>query len=210
MIVIGLTGSIGMGKSTTAKMFAEEGVPVNDADAVVHDLYRSDAVAPVGEAFPGTIKDGAIDRQELSRQLSASPEKFPVLEAIVHPLVRRREVDFLIRYRQAGTDLVLLDIPLLFEVKGEDRVDVIVVVTCDPQIQRDRVLARPGMTEEKLAMILSRQMPDAEKRKRADFLIDTGLGLEAAREQVRAIIASLRAGLRTGKTSPKEENDPHA
>ncbi|EUC00996.1 Dephospho-CoA kinase [Rhizobium sp. CF080] len=210
MIVIGLTGSIGMGKSTTAKMFAEEGVPVNDADAVVHDLYRTDAVAPVGEVFPGTIKDGVIDRQELSRQLSASPEKFPVLEAIVHPLVRQREVDFLTRYRQAGTDLVLLDIPLLFEVKGEDRVDVIVVVTCDPQIQRDRVLARPGMTEEKLAMILSRQMPDAEKRKRADFLIDTGLGLEAAREQVRAIIASLRAGLRTGKTSPKEENDPHA
>lgn len=203
MIVIGLTGSIGMGKSTTAKMFAEEGVPVNDADAVVHDLYRTDAVAPVGEAFPGTVKDGVIDRQELSRQLSGSPEKFPVLEAIVHPLVRRREVDFLARHREAGSDLVLLDIPLLFEVKGEDRVDVIVVVTCDPQIQRDRVLARPGMTEEKLAMILSRQMPDAEKRKRADFLIDTGLGLEAAKEQVREIIASLRA-------RKMSENIPHA
>lgn len=203
MIVIGLTGSIGMGKSTTAKMFAEEGVAVNDADAVVHDLYRTDAVAPVGEAFPGTVKDGAIDRQELSRQLSASPEKFPVLEAIVHPLVRKREVDFLSSHRKAGTDLVLLDIPLLFEVQGEDRVDVIVVVTCDPQIQRDRVLARPGMTEEKLAMILSRQLPDAEKRKRADFLVDTGLGLDAARERVREIIASLKAG----KTSEKK---PHA
>ena len=203
MIVIGLTGSIGMGKSTSAKMFAEEGVAVNDADAVVHDLYRTDAVAPVGEAFPGTVKDGAIDRQELSRQLSASPEKFPILEAIVHPLVRKREVDFLIRHREAGTDLVLLDIPLLFEVKGEDRVDVIVVVTCDPQIQRDRVLARPGMTEEKLAMILSRQLPDAEKRQRADFLVDTGLGLDAARERVREIIASLKAG----KTSEKK---PHA
>ncbi|KAB1088803.1 dephospho-CoA kinase [Neorhizobium galegae] len=202
MIVIGLTGSIGMGKSTTAKMFAEEGVPVNDADAVVHDLYRTDAVAPVGDAFPGTVKDGVIDRQELSRQLSASPEKFPVLEAIVHPLVRRREADFLNRHRQARTDLVLLDIPLLFEVKGEDRVDVIVVVTCDPQIQRDRVLARPAMTEEKLAMILSRQMPDAEKRKRADFLVDTGFGLDAARERVREIIASLKAG----KTSEKKPN----
>ncbi|CDZ52052.1 dephospho-CoA kinase [Neorhizobium galegae] len=202
MIVIGLTGSIGMGKSTTAKMFAEEGIPVNDADAVVHDLYRTDAVAPVGEAFPGTVKDGVIDRQELSRQLSASPEKFPVLEAIVHPLVRRREADFLNRHGQARTDLVLLDIPLLFEVKGEDRVDVIVVVTCDPQIQRDRVLARPAMTEEKLAMILSRQMPDAEKRKRADFLVDTGFGLDAARERVREIIASLKAG----KTSEKKPN----
>ncbi|SMF34288.1 dephospho-CoA kinase [Xaviernesmea oryzae] len=201
MIVIGLTGSIGMGKSTTAKMFADEGVPVNDSDAVVHDLYRTDAVGPVGEAFPGTVKYGVIDRQELSRQLAAQPEKFPVLEAIVHPLVRRRELDFLTHHREAGADLVLLDIPLLFEVKGEGRVDVIVVVTCDPQIQRERVLARPGMTGEKLAMILSRQMPDAEKRKRADFLIDTGLGLDAARERVREVIASLRAG----KTSEKPD-----
>ncbi len=192
MIVIGLTGSIGMGKSTTAKMFADEGVPVNDADAVVHDLYRTDAVVPVGEAFLGTVKDGVIDRAELSRQLSAAPEKFKQLEAIVHPLVRRREVEFLNRHREAGTDLVLLDIPLLFEVKGEDRVDVIVVVTCDPQIQRERVLARPGMTEEKLAMILSRQMPDAEKRQRADFLVDTGLGMEAARAKVHEIVAQLR------------------
>ena len=192
MIVIGLTGSIGIGKSTTAKMFADEGVPVNDADAVVHDLYRTDAVAPVGDAFPGTVKEGVIDRVELSRQLSAAPGKFKQLEAIVHPLVRRREVEFLARHREAGTDLVLLDIPLLFEVKGEDRVDVIVVVTCDPQIQRERVLARPGMTEEKLAMILSRQMPDAEKRQRADFLVDTGLGMEAARAKVHEIVAQLR------------------
>lgn len=194
MIVVGLTGSIGMGKSTTAKMFAEEGVPVNDSDAVVHDLYRSDAVAPIGTAFPGTIREGVVDRQELSRQLSAAPEKFQVLEAIVHPLVRQREVVFLDRHRRSETDIVVLDIPLLFEVKGEERVDVVVVVTCDPQIQRARVLARPGMTEEKLAMILSRQLPDAEKRKRADFLIDTGLGLEMARARVREIIASLRAG----------------
>ncbi len=194
MIVVGLTGSIGMGKSTTAKIFAEEGVPVNDSDAVVHDLYRSDAVAPIGTAFPGTIREGVVDRQELSRQLSAAPEKFQVLEAIVHPLVRQREVMFLDRHRRSETDIVVLDIPLLFEVKGEERVDVVVVVTCDPQIQRARVLARPGMTEEKLAMIRSRQLPDAEKRKRADFLIDTGLGLEMARARVREIIASLRAG----------------
>ena len=194
MIVVGLTGSIGMGKSTTAKMFAEEGVPVNDSDAVVHDLYRSDAVAPIGIAFPGSVRDGAVDRQELSRQLSAAPEKFQILEAIVHPLVRQREIAFLERHRQSETDIVVLDIPLLFEVKGADRVDVVVVVTCDPQIQRARVLARPGMTEEKLAVILSRQLPDSEKREKADFLIDTGLGLEKAKARVREIIASLRSG----------------
>ncbi|MBP1847178.1 dephospho-CoA kinase [Rhizobium petrolearium] len=199
MIVIGLTGSIGMGKSTTAKMFADEGVPVNDSDAVVHDLYRTDAVKPIGEAFPGAVRDGVIDRQELSRQLAAAPEKFPLLESIVHPLVRSREVKFLKRHRQAGADLVLLDIPLLFEVKGEDRVDVVVVVTCDPQIQRERVLARPGMTEEKLEMILSRQIPDSEKRKRADFLVDTGLGLDAARQRVREIIAALKAAKMSAK-----------
>lgn len=194
MIVVGLTGSIGMGKSTTAKMFAEEGVPVNDSDAVVHDLYRGDAVAPIGIAFPGSVRDGAVDRQELSRQLSAAPEKFQILEAIVHPLVRQREIAFLERHRQSETDIVVLDIPLLFEVKGADRVDVVVVVTCDPQIQRARVLARPGMTEEKLAVILSRQLPDSEKREKADFLIDTGLGLEKAKARVREIIASLRSG----------------
>ncbi|TCV70396.1 dephospho-CoA kinase [Neorhizobium sp. R1-B] len=194
MIVVGLTGSIGMGKSTTAKMFAEEGVPVNDSDAVVHDLYRGDAVAPIGIAFPGSVRDGAVDRQELSRQLSAAPEKFQILEAIVHPLVRQREIAFLERHRQSKTDIVVLDIPLLFEVKGADRVDVVVVVTCDPQIQRARVLARPGMTEEKLAMILSRQLPDSEKREKADFLIDTGLGLQSAKARVREIIASLRSG----------------
>jgi dephospho-CoA kinase len=194
MIVVGLTGSIGMAKSTTAKMFAEEGVPVNDSDAVVHDLYRGDAVAPIGIAFPGSVRDGAVDRQELSRQLSAAPEKFQILEAIVHPLVRQREIAFLERHRQSETDIVVLDIPLLFEVKGADRVDVVVVVTCDPQIQRARVLARPGMTEEKLAMILSRQLPDSEKREKADFLIDTGLGLQSAKARVREIIASLRSG----------------
>ncbi|CAD7024180.1 dephospho-CoA kinase [Pseudorhizobium halotolerans] len=201
MIVVGLTGSIGMGKSTTARMFAEAGIPVNDADAVVHDLYRSEAVAPIGDAFPGSIRNGMVDRQELARQLAENPAKFRSLEAIVHPLVRRREGEFVEANRVAGTEMVVLDIPLLFEVGGEDRVDVIVVVTCDPQIQRARVLARPGMTEEKLNMILSRQIPDQEKRRRADFLIDTGRGLEAARQRVDEVIAALQSGKRSETAS---------
>jgi len=193
MIVIGLTGSIGMGKSTTSKLFADAGVPVNDADAVVHDLYTSEAVAPISAVFPGVVKSGIIDRQELGRQLARTPAKFTELEAIVHPLVRNREREFLSHHRKLGTEIVLLDIPLLFEVGGEGRVDRIVVVTCDPQIQRQRVLARPSMTEEKFEMILSRQMPDAEKRMRADFLVDTGHGIEAARTKVGEIIAALRS-----------------
>lgn len=199
MIIIGLTGSIGMGKSTTAKMFAEAGIPVNDADAVVHDLYRGEAVGPVERAFPGTVKEGVVDRQELSRRLAGDPAALRRLESIVHPLVRKREAEFLARHRALNSDMVLLDIPLLFEAGGEARVDVIVVVTCDPQIQRERVLARPSMTEEKLDMILSRQMPDAEKRKRADFLVDTGHGMEAARARVEEIIAALRSGTMSGK-----------
>ncbi|TDK30380.1 dephospho-CoA kinase [Rhizobium deserti] len=194
MIIIGLTGSIGMGKSTTAAMFEQEGIPVNDADAVVHELYRGDAVGPVAEAFPGTLKDGAIDRQELSRQLSVDPGKLRLLESIVHPLVRQREADFLNHHREAGAEIVVLDIPLLFETEGEERVDVVVVVSCDPQIQKQRVLARPGMSEDKLEMILARQVPDREKREKADFIIDTGTGIDAARQRVRQIITSLKSG----------------
>ncbi len=197
MIKIGLTGSIGMGKSTTAKIFREEGIPVNDADAVVHEIYRHEGVEALRDAFPDAVATGVVDRQELSRALSAAPEKLRVLESIVHPLVRKREADFLADQQHKAADLVVLDIPLLFETGAEERVDTVVVVTCDPQIQRDRVLARPGMTEEKLSMILSRQMPDAEKRSRADFLIDTGAGLDAARDRVRQIIADLRAGRMT-------------
>jgi len=194
MIKIGLTGSIGMGKSTTAKMFEEEGIPVNDADAVVHEIYRHEGVEALRDAFPDAVTTGVVDRQELSRALSAAPEKFRVLESIVHPLVWKRETDFLAHQQQKGADLVVLDIPLLFETGGETRVDTIVVVTCDPQIQQARVLARPGMTREKLNMILSRQTPDSEKRSRADFLIDTGTGLDMARLKVRQIIADIRAG----------------
>ena len=191
MIVLGLTGSIGTGKSTTAAMFRDLGVPVHDADATVHDLYRNEAVAPVAAHFPEALSDGAIDRKVLSAVLARSPERFGELEAIIHPLVRAREAAFIDAERRKASPLVVLDIPLLYETGGQTRVDKVVVVTCDPMVQRERVLSRPGMTEEKLALILSRQMPDAEKRQRADFLIDTGKGLEAARKQVEEIIAKL-------------------
>lgn len=191
MIILGLTGSIGMGKSTTAKMFADLGVPVNDADAVVHSLYQDEAVAPIEAAFPGTRKDGAVDRSELSRQLSENPALFPILEAIVHPLVRERERQFLDLHRATGAPLVVLDIPLLFETKAESRVDAVVVVTCEPEIQKERVMKRPGMTEEKFALILSRQVPDQEKRAKADYIIDTSHALDSTRSQVAAIVQAL-------------------
>lgn len=199
MIRIGLTGSIGMGKSTTAALFAEQGIPVNDADRVVHDLYRGEAVAAIEAAFPGTIKDGVVDRAELARQLAQNPARFKELEAIIHPLVRQREYEFINAQKAAGRDIVLLDIPLLFETGAESRVDVIVVVSCDADLQRQRVLARPGMTEEKFELILSRQTTDAEKRRRAHFVIDTGHSVEDARQQVSGILNTIRsnAGMKT-------------
>jgi dephospho-CoA kinase len=169
-------------------MFHDLGVPVHDADATVHDLYRKEAVAPVAERFPEALQDGVIDRKALSAVLAKAPERFRELEGVIHPLVRARENAFLEAERQNGSALVLLDIPLLYETGGEARVDKVVVVTCDAQVQRQRVLARPGMTEEKFLLILSRQMPDAEKRRRADFIIDTGHGLESARKQVEEVI----------------------
>ncbi|MEK1892377.1 MAG: dephospho-CoA kinase [Rhizobium sp.] len=199
MLRIGLTGSIGMGKSTMAKFFAEAGVPVNDSDAVVHDLYAGEAAPLVDAAFPGTLKNGAVDRQELGRQLAGSPDGFKRLEAIVHPLVRKREAEFIEREQQRSADMVLLDIPLLFETGAESRVDVIVVVSCDPQIQRERVLARPGMTVEKFDMILARQTPDAEKRARADYVIDSGHSIEMARRRVAEIVSDLRGRLASGE-----------
>jgi dephospho-CoA kinase len=193
MIRLGLTGSIGMGKSTTAQMFRDEGLTVIDSDAVVHELYRNEAVPLIERAFPGTTGDGRVDRQKLSAWLAAHPEDFKLLETIVHPLVRRKEVETIAHAQKSGADIIVLDIPLLFESGTESRVDKVVVVTCDPEIQRARVMSRSGMTEEKFAMILSRQMPDVEKRKRADFLIDTGRGFDHAREEVRKIVAALRA-----------------
>jgi dephospho-CoA kinase len=191
MIVIGLTGSIGMGKSTTAEMFKAAGVPVISADEIVHELYRGDAVKLIEAAFPGSTSGGVVDRQALSEILLRDPAGFKQLEAIIHPLVREREHAFLDQARIDGHAMALLDIPLLYETGGEKRVDTVVVVSCDPDIQRQRVLARPGMTEDKFDSIVARQLPDAEKRARADFVIDTGKGLEPARRQVADIIIQL-------------------
>lgn len=194
MIVVGLTGSIGMGKSTTAGMFRDAGVPVHDSDEAVHRVYAGAAVPLVEAAFPGVVVDGAVDRERLSAAVLGKPDALRRLETIVHPLVRADADAFLARNRAAGAPIAVLDIPLLFETGGEDRVDRIVVVTADAAIQRQRVLARPGMTDEKFAAILSRQTPDAEKRRRADFVIDTGLGMEPARARVGEIIAALSGG----------------
>lgn len=199
MIVIGLTGSIGMGKTTTAKLFAEEGVPVLDSDEVVHGLYRAEAVPLIESAFPGTTVSGTVDRQKLADALWENPANFTRLEAIVHPLVRRRQDVFLAEAAKDGRQFALLDIPLLFETAAESRVDKVVVVSCTPEIQRERVLSRPGMTREKFEMILARQMPDAEKRRRADFIVDSGNGVEAARDQVRGILQKLAAESRRGE-----------
>ncbi|MFN3584772.1 dephospho-CoA kinase [Phenylobacterium sp.] len=194
MKIIGLTGSIGMGKSTTAAMFREAGVPVYDADAAVHALYAPGgaAVGPVGEAFPGVVKDGAVDREALRQRVLGNPEALQRLNAIVHPLVGLDRASFFEKARSDGADMVVLDIPLLFETGGDKAVDAVVVASAPPQMQRERVLAREGMSPERLDAILAQQTPDAEKRARADFVVDTGRGLEAAREQVAEIIAALR------------------
>jgi dephospho-CoA kinase len=191
MISLGLTGSIGMGKSTTAQMFRDRGVPVIDADAIVHDLYRGEAVAPIEAAFAGATADGVVDRGRLAALLAADPSGFKRLEAIVHPLVWQKEKQAADALAAAGTPVVVFDIPLLFENHGEARVDKVVVVTADSDVQKARVMARPGMTEEKFQMIVSRQMPDSEKRRRADFIIDTGLGLEHAGRRVDEILKQL-------------------
>lgn len=192
MIVIGLTGSIGMGKSTTAGLFAQQGVSVFDSDTAVHRLYEQDAVPLIEEAFPATTVAGKVDREKLGDVLRRNPANFTRLEEIVHPLVRRKQQEFLKSEAMSGTEFSLLDIPLLFETGAETRVDAVVVVTCAPDIQRQRVLARPGMNEEKLQMVLARQMPDEDKRKRADFIIDTGRGIDDARAQVLAVLVALR------------------
>ncbi len=191
MIVLGLTGSIGMGKSTTAKMFIDEGIPVHDSDETVHRLYAGIAAPLIEARFPGTVVDGVVDRGRLSQAVLGNPDAMRDLEKIVHPLVRADSDSFIARHRASGTPLVVLDIPLLFETGGRERVDRIVVVTALAEIQRARVLARPGMSEEKFAAILARQVPDAEKRLRADFVIDTGAGIEAARKAVKALVAEL-------------------
>lgn len=192
MIVLGLTGSIGMGKSTTAAMFRDENIPVHDADQAVHRIYAGVAAPMIEEAFPGTVVDGTVDREKLAAKVLGNPEALRRLERIVHPLVRADADAFVENARKAGEPLVVLDIPLLFETGGRDRVDRILVVTAPPEIQRERVMARPGMTEQKFQSILARQVPDAEKRSLADHVIDTSNGMEAARDAVRALIATLR------------------
>ena len=193
MIVLGLTGSIGMGKSTVAKMFAEEGAPSFDSDAAVHALYAPGgaAVAQVEAAFPGVVRDGGVDREALSARVVGDAAALRRLESIVHPLVRKAQAEFLKASRAAGAKYVVLDIPLLFETGGERRCDAIVVVTAPADVQRARVLARSGMTEERFAMIHVKQVPDREKRRRAHLLVDTGRGFPAAERQVRDIVRAL-------------------
>jgi len=198
---IGLTGSIGMGKSETAKMFARLGIPVYDADAAVHRLYSKGgaAVAPIEAAFPGTVKDGAVDRAELSKHVTGNPEATAKLQAIVYPLMVGERKRFLDAAAASDADLVVFDIPLLFETKGEGAMDAVVVVSAPSHIQRERVLARPGMTEEKFAYLHSRQMPDEEKRAKAHFVVVTDQGLEHAFDQVKMIVATLRERHKQGQ-----------
>jgi dephospho-CoA kinase len=188
MIVLGLTGSVAMGKSTTAGFFADEGVPVHDADSVVHRLYEGDAVPVVEAAFPGTTADGKIDRVKLGSRVMGDLAALRQLEAIVHPMVQDAERRFLAEAEAKGAPVVVLDIPLLFETGGDSRVDAVVVATAPAEVQRARAMSRSGMTEQRLAAMLARQMPDSEKRLRADFLVDTSRGLDDARAQVRAIL----------------------
>ncbi|WP_342640344.1 dephospho-CoA kinase [Rhodoligotrophos ferricapiens] len=205
MLLIGLTGSIAMGKSATADMFRQLGIPVFDADAAVHSLYAEggEAVGPVAQLYPEAVKSGVVDRGELAKIVLGDPAKIKALEAVVHPLVRAREAAFLSNARDTNADMVVLDIPLLFETGQQGRVDCIVVVSAPAAIQRERALARPGMTEAKLDAILARQMPDREKRAKADFVVDSSKGLENAFEQVRAIIATLRQRQRPSNLGDK-------
>lgn len=191
MIILGLTGSIGMGKSTTARLFAEEDVPVHDADAAVHALYEGEAAPLVEVAFPGTTRNGKVDRALLANAVVGKTDAMKRLEAIVHPLVAQARDRFLAEARAAGAPVVVLDIPLLFETGGEKLVDAVVVVSATSDIQRQRVMERSGMTAEKFEALLAKQTPDAEKRRRADYIVDSGHGIEPARIQVREILAKV-------------------
>jgi dephospho-CoA kinase len=191
MKIVGLTGSIGMGKSTTAKLFAEAGVPVYDADATVHRIYQGEAVSAIEAAFPGTTSDGKVDRAKLSAKVVRDPAAIQRLEQIVHPMLRSYHQKFLDDAEQAGAPVVVMDVPLLFETGGEKRVDAVVVVTTAPEVQRERILARGTMTAEALDAIMARQLPDAEKRQRADFVVDTSHGLDPVRGRIRDILAEV-------------------
>ena len=191
MRVLGLTGSMGMGKSTTARLFAEAGVPVYDADATVHKVYEGEAAPAIEAAFPGTTVGGKVDRSKLSAKVVGDPEAIRRLEAIVHPMLRSYHQDFLDKAAQSGVPVAVVDVPLLFETGGDKRVDAVVVVSTSPEIQRQRILARGTMTEEALDALLARQMPDAEKRALADFVVDTSNGLDPVRARIRDILAEV-------------------
>jgi dephospho-CoA kinase len=191
MRILALTGSIGMGKSTTAKMFAEAGVPVYDADAAVHKIYEGEAAPAIEAAFPGTTADGKVDRAKLSAKVVHNQAAIKQLEQIVHPMLGASRKKFLDDAERSGAPVVVMDIPLLFETGGEKRVDAVVVVTTSPENQRERILARGTMRSEALDGILARQLPDAEKRKRADFVVDTSHGLDPVRERIRDILAEV-------------------
>ena len=202
MFILGLTGSLGMGKSVTARFFAEQGVPVHDADAVVHRLYEGEAAAAIEAAFPGTTAGGKVDRDKLAARVLGDGAALKRLEAIVHPLVQEAERRLLAEAEARGEKVAVLDIPLLFETGGEKRVDAVVVVSAPPEVQRSRVLERRGMTVEKLEAILAKQMPDDEKRRRADFVVDTSRGFEAARADVRAILDAVATMPKRIRSSP--------
>ncbi|KRQ97853.1 dephospho-CoA kinase [Bradyrhizobium valentinum] len=191
MRILGLTGSIGMGKSTTAKLFSEAGVPVYDADAAVHKIYEDEAAPAIEAAFPGTTVGGKVDRAKLSAKVVHDPAAIKRLEQIVHPMLGASRQKFLDDAERSGAPVVVMDIPLLFETGGEKRVDAVVVVSTDPATQRERILARGTMTNEALDAILARQLPDAEKRKRADFVVDTSHGLDPVRTAIRDILVEV-------------------
>jgi dephospho-CoA kinase len=196
MFRLGLTGSIGTGKSTTAAIFRAFGIPVYDADAAVHALYEGEAVAPIEAAFPGTTRNGIVDRKALGAIVTGEPERFKVLEAIVHPLLRAKEEAAIAEAMKRGADLIVLDIPLLFETGAEGRCDAILVTVVDPEEQKRRVLARPGMTEALFHAILARQLPMEEKRRRAHAILDTGHGIEAAQVEIRKLLDDLAPRIR--------------
>lgn len=196
---VGLTGSIGMGKSTTADLFRAEGVPVCDSDRLTHEIYRGPEAARIGELFPGTLVDGVVDRGKLAALVLDDPKALRRLESVVHPLVEIERRAFLENHRRRGESIVVFDIPLLYEIGAETEVDVVVVASADPQTQRARVLARPGMTPEKLEAILARQTPDEEKRRRADFIVHSDRGLDSARDEVRLILSELKTRLRDSR-----------
>ncbi len=188
MIILGLTGSIGMGKSTAAEQFKKHNIPVLDADKVVHELYKGAAAPEIEKAFPGSVKDGVVDRTVLAGYLMDNPADFKKLEAIIHPMVRKEEIDFLINCKKQGEEIVVLEIPLLLEGNMDDDVDAVVVVSAADEIRRERVMQRPGMTEEKLDAIIAKQLPDEMKRKRADYIVDTSTEIKDTWDQVDKIV----------------------